>query len=62
MYECVTKETEVHVRKRWMRVWDRLDEKERKMNVIKCYVEVNNEVERETMRYIGEDGKTKELN
>ena len=32
-----------------MRTWDVLDEKERTMDVIKGYVEVN-----ETMRYLGE--------
>ena len=57
---CVgTKETEIHVlfeckcydmvRRRWLRTWDVLEEKERTMGVIKGYVEVN-----ETMKYLGE--------
>ena len=37
-----------------MRVWDGLDEKEKTYDVIKGYVEVNEEVERDTMRYLGE--------
>ena len=37
-----------------MRLWDGLDEMERAVDVIKGYVEVNDEVERETMRYLGE--------
>ena len=37
-----------------MRTWDVLDEKERTMDVIKGYVEVNNDVENETMKYMGE--------
>ena len=36
-----------------MRAWDRLDEKEGSRDVIKGYVEVNEEVERETLRYLG---------
>ena len=36
------------VRRRWMRTWDVLDEKERTMDIIKGYVED------ETMRYLGE--------
>ena len=65
---CVsgTKETEIHVlfeckcydlvRRRWMRTWDVLEEKERTMDVIKGYVE------NETMKYFGGsmDRKTKE--
>ena len=61
---CGTKETEIHVlflckcydlvRRRWMRTWDVLEEKERTMVVIKGYVEVNDDVENETMRYLGE--------
>ena len=31
-----------------------LDEKERTMNIIKGYVEVNDDVENETMKYFGE--------
>ena len=31
-----------------------LEEKERTMDVIKGYVEVNNEVENETLKYLGE--------
>ena len=37
-----------------MRIWDVLDEKERTMDVIKGYVEVNDDVENETMTYMGE--------
>ena len=37
-----------------MRTWDVLDEKERTMDVIKGYVEVNNNVENKTMKYLGE--------
>ena len=58
-----TKETEIHVlfeckcydmvRRRWLRTWDVLKEKERKMDVIKGY-EVNDDVENETMKYLGE--------
>ena len=61
---CGTKETEIHVRleckcydlvrRRWLRTWDVLDEKEITMDVINGYVEVNNDVENETMRYPGE--------
>ena len=56
---CGTKETEIHVlfkckcydlvRRRWMRTWDVLEEKERTMDVINGYVEVNDDVENETM-------------
>ena len=59
---CETKETEMHVffkckcydlvRRRWMRTWDELEEKKRTMDVIKEYVEVNDVVENETMRYL----------
>ena len=61
---CGTKETEIHVlfeckcydmvRRIWMRTWDVLEEKERTMGVIKGYVEVNDDVENETMKYLGE--------
>ena len=61
---CGTKETEIHVlfeckcydmvRRRWLRTWDVLEEKERTMGVIKGYVEVNDDVENETMKYLGE--------
>ena len=34
--------------------WDVLDEKERTIVVIKGYVEVNDGVENETMKYLGE--------
>ena len=61
---CVTKETDIHVlfeckcydlvRRRWMRTWDVLEEKERTMDVIKGYVEVNDDVENETIQYLGE--------
>ena len=36
-----------------MRPWDVLEEKERTMDVIKGYVEVNDDVENETMKYLG---------
>ena len=42
------------LRRRWMRAWDGLDEKERAMNVMKGYVEVNDEVERDAMQYLGQ--------
>ena len=61
---CGAKETENHVlfyckcydlvRRRWMRTWDVLDEKERTMAAIKGYLEVNDDVENETMKYLGE--------
>ena len=63
---CVwgTKETEIHVlleckcydmvRRRWLRTCDVLEEKERTMDVLKGYVEVNNDVENETWKYLGE--------
>ena len=61
---CGTKETEIHVlieckcydlvRRIWMRTWDVLEEKERTMDVIKGYVEVNDDVENETMKYLEE--------
>ena len=57
---CVTKETDIHVlfeckcydlvRRRWIRTWDALDEKKITMDVIKGYVEVNDDVEN---RYLG---------
>ena len=37
-----------------MRTWDVLEEKERTMDVIKGYVEVNDNVENETIKYLGE--------
>ena len=61
---CGTRETEIHVlleckcydllRRRWMRAWDVLDDKERTMNVMKGYGEVNDDLENETMKYLGE--------
>ena len=42
------------VRRRWMRTWDMLDKKERTIDVIKGYVEVNDDVENKTMKYLGE--------
>ena len=61
---CGTKETEIHVlfeckcydmvRRRWLRTWDVLEEKERTMGVIKGYVQVNDDVENKTMKYLGE--------
>ena len=37
-----------------MTVWDGLDEKARTMEVVKGYVEVNEDVESEAIRYLGE--------
>ena len=37
-----------------MGTWDLLDGKERTMDVITGYVEVNDDVEIETMKYLGE--------
>ena len=37
-----------------MRTWDVLAEKERTMDVINGYMEVNDDVENETMKYLGE--------
>ena len=61
---CGTKETEINVPfefkcsdllgRRWMRIWDVLEEKERTMDVIKGYVEVNDDVENETIIYLGD--------
>ena len=55
---CGTKETKIYVlfeckcydlvRRRWMRTWDVLEEKERTMDVTKGYVE------NKTMNYLGE--------
>ena len=42
------------VRRRWLSTWDVLEEKEITMDVIKGYVEVNDDVENETMKYLGE--------
>ena len=42
------------VRRRWLRTCDVLEEKERTMDVIKGYVEVNDDVENETLKYLGE--------
>ena len=50
------------VRIRWMRTWDVLHEKERTMNVIKGYVEVNDDVENETMKYLGEVWTERQMN
>ena len=61
---CGTRETEIHVllecncynllRRRWMRTWDVLDDKERTMDVINGYEEVNDDLKNKTMKYIGE--------
>ena len=59
---CVgTKETYIHVlfeckcydmvMRRWMRTWDVLEDEERTMNIITGYMEVNDDVENETMKY-----------
>ena len=37
-----------------MRTWDVLDDKERTMDVIKGYVNMNDDLENETMKYMGE--------
>ena len=37
-----------------MRIWDVLDEKERTMVVIKGYVEMNDDVENKTIKYLEE--------
>ena len=42
------------VRRRWLRTCDVLEEKERTMDVIKEYVAVNDDVENETLKYLGE--------
>ena len=42
------------VRRLWLRTWDVLEEKERTMDVIKGYMEVNDDVENDTMKYLGE--------
>ena len=42
------------VRRRWMTTWDMLDEKESIMDVIKGYVEVNDDMQNEEMRYMEE--------
>ena len=42
------------MRRGWIRTWDVLDEKERTMDIIKGYVEVNDDVENEAMKYLGE--------
>ena len=65
--DCGTKETEIHVlfeckcydlmRRRWMRTWDVLDEKERTIDIIKRYVE-----ETETMKYLVEVWNEKQMN
>ena len=64
LYVCGTRETEIHVllecncynllKRRWMRIWDVLDDKERTMDVIKGYVEMNDDLENKTMKYMGE--------
>ena len=64
IFVCGTKGTEIHVlfeckcydmvRRRWLRTCDVPEEKERTMDVIKGYVEVNDDVENETMTYLGE--------
>ena len=42
------------VRRMWLRTWDVLEEKEITMDVIKGYVEVNDDVDNETIKYLGE--------
>ena len=65
IFVCVgQKKQEIHVlleckcydmvRRRWLRTCDVLEEKERTMDVIKGYVEVNNDVKNETLKYLGE--------
>ena len=50
------------VRRRWLRTCDVLEEKERTMDVIKGYVEVNNDVENETLKYLGEEWTERQRN
>ena len=45
-----------------MSTWDVLEEKERTMDIIKGYVEVNDDVENETMKYLGEVGTERQRN
>ena len=64
IFVCVGQKKEIHVlleckcydmvRRRWLRTCDVLEEKERTMDIIKGYVEVNNDVENETLKYLGE--------
>ena len=42
------------VRRSWLRTCDVLEEKEITMDVIKGYVEANNDVENETLKYLGQ--------
>ena len=42
------------VRRRWLRTCDVLEDKERTMDVTKGYVKVNDDVENETLKYLGE--------
>ena len=45
-----------------MRKWDVLEEKERTIDVIKGDVEVNNDVENETMKYLEEVWNERQTN
>ena len=45
-----------------MGTWDGLKEKERTMDVIKGFVKVNDDVENETMKYLGEVWTEKQRN
>ena len=45
-----------------MRTWDVLDANERTMDVIKGYVEMNGDVENETMKYMGEEWTERQRN
>ena len=42
--------------------WDVLEEKERPMDVKKRYVEVNDDVENETIKYLGEVWTERDMN
>ena len=72
IFVCGTTETEIHgrleckcydmVRRRWLRTCDVLEEKERTIDVIKGYVEVNDDVDNETFKYLGEVGTERQRN
>ena len=67
---CGTKETYINVlfeckcydMVRRMRTWDVLEEKERTIDVINGYVEVNDDVENDIMKYLGEVGTERQIN
>ena len=51
LFECICYD---QISRRWMRARDWVEEKEKTMDEIKGYVEVNDDVESETMRYLDE--------